>query len=401
MEKQLKEIIFCFKKKTTFSLKCAFFIFALALTAFSVYIMSLRNEQVQMQENFYENKNTHIIKINSRMKNDTEIAVLSFEDTEEIKRIVEQHTEGKIDISNEYAINFGISDGSQSYFLYALEDEMYHKLGMEFTDKYDAFYTDLEKTEKVELKIPVIEVNVGGYSSKDTESIEIKRKPLDDTVKSYLDGNLKKLYITKEMYENIIEKMYGIPYKDFVADYENSSEFGINAINRILVYVDEFSDVEAVADAISAQEYNVDYTLSAFDDLNGSLQIMSDIGIFVLVLFLFITAGNMLLSTEIYLRNNKKDMGILLHYGYDASNVTTIYTAIFRELFMKVFLMIGGISIVSVVGLFRKLQVWDVLLVVSSAAAVIILVYIIIYIRIKMISRLNILDLLRYSKESE
>ena len=67
MRDTLKWLSMKIRKKTTMSLKCATIIFAITTIAVAVYMVFIINEQVNVNKNFYNNDNTHIITIHNKI----------------------------------------------------------------------------------------------------------------------------------------------------------------------------------------------------------------------------------------------------------------------------------------------------------------------------------------------
>ena len=387
-----------FKKKTEKSLKSATIIFTFTLIAITIYLAFIVNEQVQMNKNFYNNTNTHIIDITHK-QTEQGIIELSVEDIKHIEKVLDKCNK-KVCISNKYLINFGINTEDKSYYICSLDDEMYDKFGIDINNEI-SYCSGFSNDKNIELNIPIILEQIGGYTSDGCTKMNMKVSPMTEDMKRYLSPQNDEIYVSKQMYESIIEKMYQISYEQFLIDIENGKDFGIYPIERIWVYVNEFDDVKNIAKILEKDKYEVIYTLDAFDNLSQSLKTSKFIGFFILLIFLVITTCNMFISIEGYLRNSQKDMGILMHYGYKKSNIKNIYKYNFRNILLNTFLITSLLNVVIIFMLIKNAIVINLLIVLSVIIILLLLVYVLINIRLSHYVKKDVLLLLRFSKENE
>lgn len=174
-----------------------------------------------------------------------------------------------------------------------------------------------------------------------------------------------------------------------------------NNINRILIYVTTLSNVDHIADIINSLGFNINYTLESFNDLSKSLNNTLLSSFIILSLLLIVTSINLIISSEIYLKNNQKDMGIFKHYGYTTSQVYSIYKNNFHTLFFKSFMITEGFSLLFLIFLIKKHIISIVILITLSLLLIIYIVNLLIILRIKYFTEKSTINLLKFSKESE
>jgi ABC-type lipoprotein release transport system permease subunit len=165
--------------------------------------------------------------------------------------------------------------------------------------------------------------------------------------------------------------------------------------------VNEFDDVKSIAEDIDELGYNVEYTLDAFENLSKSLKDSKVIGLFVLLCVLLIAIVNIILSSENYLRTSQKDMGILLHYGYDRKVVKKIYLNNFIGIFVRIAIGVFILNILVSSIFVRQNLLANCTIICFIIAVILFVVFIIVRQRLYRYLEKDILDLIKFSKEIE
>lgn len=135
--------------------------------------------------------------------------------------------------------------------------------------------------------------------------------------------------------------------------------------------------------------------------LRESLKESKTIGFIILFVLFLIAVVNMILSSEIYLRNSQKDMGILRHYGYDKEVVNKVYSINFRNIFFKVGCISLSLEILCSFIWTKCNLIINSLIVMPIVVGMLIIVYFIIKSRIGKYVNKEILHLIKFSKENE
>lgn len=392
MRDTLKWLSMKIRKKTTMSLKCATIIFAITTIAVAVYMVFIINEQVNVNKNFYNNDNTHIITIHNKIDKYGS-HFLDLKDKEKIINIIKKT--GYLNsciISNEYKINYGINSDKDSYFITAYDEEIYSKLGINLKDG-EAISTDLKNDEEIVLYIPKVDEMSGEMVAKDYINMKININSYKKN-NIYFIRNQHFLYVNYNTLKKMSLLINGLSENDeSVLETEN--------INSILIYVDDFDNVRKIAKSLEKNNYNINYTLSAFENLGESLKESKTIGFIILFVLFLIAVVNMILSSEIYLRNSQKDMGILRHYGYDKEVVNKVYSINFRNIFFKVGCISLSLEILCSFIWIKCNLIINSLIVMPIVVGMLIIVYFIIKSRIGKYVNKEILHLIKFSKENE
>jgi len=391
-------------KKSSKFLKVSIFLFAFSLILISTFLALFFNQYLQVKKDFIDNSNTHIIEV-TLAENKDYVKELNFSDLSKITNAISTQSPdvGFIGI-NEYQLNFGIEDDKGNiYFLYAIDDAGAKFLGWEELKQNCLYSSDL-KEDYIFLNIPIISIDGGGLSSSKTEPIEFSVEdnvPLKNPFSIY-ESPSAQTYISFDTYKSLIEKSYSISWDDFVTEYDNNNYFGIQAVYKIFIYVDNIQDVEDVASIIVNEGYSTNFTFKSFDNFDKSIGNTLLISVLLLIIVFVVTSANILLSFNSYLKIQQKDMGILKHYGYTSSDIRKIYAKNINRIFSSMAIFIT-IFILIVTLIFIKAHFFSYFLIIATA--VLIPLYavnrIITFCIIRKYSEQNILDLIKTNKEFE
>ena len=325
-------------KKTSMYLKISMSLFVFSLAMLSTAVIFIQQQYAQMRRDFVDNSNTHLITI-TRVQGESPNLVypLMFYDEKKIVKLIKDFK--KVHVFSEYTIPFGINnDKDDIFFIKAVDNDYLKQSGMQEIAHGEAIVSKQIKEEKLNLKIPVINVENNGFSSDMYINKEFtfthssyNQAPFDE-----LDTRPDTIIINKETFSEIIEIMYSVSWNEFKQSSIENNPYGIDVLQNINVYVDDLSDIEKVADKLKTNKYEINYVLKAFEDLQGSLN-KSYFVYAVLLLFILIVAGfNSIISFRGYLLGMQKDMGILRHYGYSCSQIYEIYKNLIISPYIKI-----------------------------------------------------------------
>lgn len=402
-----KEIAGLIEKKATGQLKIAIASFLVSLLLLGVFSVLFLNQYYQVNDDFINNKNIHVIEISSRMMQ-KHAAGLKFKDVGRIKKIIEE-TGKKSDVFSESSLSFGVNgkNADEGYNISSISDDT--KLLKDSAKvRDDTMYAEKLKSKSEVLQIPVVDVQKGGYSASNFYDLPVKIKggsKLSDYLFLTEDDvdRTQVSYISYNTYKKIIEKCYKTSWDDFTKRYDDDEDFGTAAVSRIFVDVEKISNVEAVAKAVSEDGYNTNYTFKAFDNFDESMKATLLISVMLIVLITVVTGLSSLYSFKAYLKVQKKDMGILKHYGYTAGEIQKIYSRNVNKVFIFVAAAAIAFSMVLAVIMLREYNIISGLIM-SSLAVIIPTVIVNLIIKktvIKKYSKESILDLIKKSKEFE
>lgn len=145
---------------------------------------------------------------------------------------------------SEYIINFGITDDDdKAYFIRGIDELALESLGLPMLPDDTAFSSQEIDKQKVLLRIPIIKVEEGGFSSSNFVEYQISLTPYPTNLPplDVLDIYSDTIFVNKNVLKSIVENMYQISWDSFIERYDGGESFGIEAINRMFVYVDKLS----------------------------------------------------------------------------------------------------------------------------------------------------------------
>ncbi|MDR1018367.1 MAG: hypothetical protein LBM02_06660 [Lachnospiraceae bacterium] len=399
MEK--KYFIKIFKKKTSTFLKISLTIFFLSLLLIISSVAFIFQQYIQSKNDFIENNNIHIIHIsNTRSKNSLQGSYLKFSDIERLQQSIKGSN-----IFTIYNLGFGISDSKDnSFFLQGIDNKAFKFYNVEkLKDSQGYLMKDKDKIAKVQLNVPEISVDDGGFTSDKTKEITVLIKKIDkkntlEQLNSYSDNTI---IVNENTIKNIVKAMYKVSWVTYKKNYDIDNPYGVEIISEIDVYVKDFNKIRDVNDEIKREGYETSYVLSAFQDMQASLFKTYGVYISLLVFVLVISLINICFAYKNYIFSMEKDMGILRHMGYSEKEVFNMYFAIITNPYMKIVGVSGVYSLLLSIILLRIKFIGLFLILICLIALFFIVIIMAIVGMIKKSTRKNILDLLKYSKEAE
>lgn len=399
--KQISRMIL---RKSNQFLKISIAFFAFSLVLLSTFLTLFLNQYIQVERDFIDNDNTHIIEIyyGNQQNNINE---LKFSNVEDIKnKINENYKDLKLEVVTEYQLNFGIEDDHENVlFIYGISENGTKFLkDIDFID--DNIYQQSIEGETINLNIPVVSINENGLFSGDVEQYTLKNNKVSfENLPINLYGEQKdKAFVSFETYKKIIEKAYGLNWNDFVDKFNEENTFGIQAIHKLYIYVDSLSHVENVAKTIDSMGYSTNYTFKSFSNFSKSMSNTVFIFTILIIVILLITVIYMILSFNSYLKIQQKDMGILKQYGYTEKSIKKIYSISINKIFAKVFITMTIFTLVIGIYFLGLAQYKYIFLILCISSVLQLVINRIIVLRVlNSYTRKNIIDLLKKSKEFE
>ena len=343
-------------KKTSLYLKISMSLFVLSLILLTTAVTFVQQQYIQLKKDFVDNANTHIISI-TRVRGESPniTSPLSFQDEKNIANIIEKYPH--ICMYSEYAIPFGIGDANdENYFIEAIDNDFLERSEFSKINDYEAVVSNKFQRKNVILKIPIINVEDNGFTSNSRTDLELLFVPTTTTQAPFDEFDIKPdtIIVNTKTFENIIETMYQIPWEEFQKNSINNNPYGIEALKKINVYVDNLDNVKKVADSLRKHNYEINYVLGAFEDLQSSLNQSYMIYAILLLFILIITGANSLISFRGYLYSMQKDMGIFKHYGYTCSQVYNIYISLIINPYIKIVVLVSIYAFIISVGVLKK-----------------------------------------------
>lgn len=325
-------------RKTSLYLKFSLILFVLSLMLLSTAFLFVRQQSMQLDEDFKNNPNVHLITITMKMENGmNNIDALTFSDEREIQEIAGKAQDAYA--YSEYAIPFGISDDkNNTYFIKGINSELVKRFDLEALEPNEAIGNSQIKDQNIVLKVPYINVESGGFTSHSTSDLKIRliTAPKPVAIFDELDTSPDTIFVNTKTLQNIVSTIYQTTWDEFKINYDRGNPYGLELIRSIRVYVDDLNDVRSVANQLKTEGYQISYVLGSFDDLQGSLAKTYAIYGVLLLFILVITAVNIIVSFRGYLFSMQKDMGIFRHHGYDPNRLYRIYQILLIRPYVKV-----------------------------------------------------------------
>ncbi|MGL5714219.1 MAG: hypothetical protein ACRCXT_11900 [Paraclostridium sp.] len=382
------------RKKTSSYLKGSFFLFIFMMILMSTVFISVINQYSQLKNDFIDNNNMHIIEVNSFINKSmpNKIESLKYEDKKNIyKKIKDKYPNSSFNIYTESSIAMGISDKeNNTFFIYSMDNTLAKSFGLDLTNNNGYLTTELSE-KKSTLSIPIIDNSSDGYVANDYYEYVLNIKPLPQLNSPFIDTSLEKLYVSEETYEFIIGKIFE----------KNLNDETIKSLDKILIYIDDLSNVKQIGELLNDDGYNCNYTFSAFNDMSSSLKNTTLIGMILIIFIVLISCINIVVSFNLYFKNLQKDIGILKHYGYDSQLIFKIYKRTFEIPFIISLILILIYSfIISVV--LMKSEFIKVFCIASVVIMIMMyIIYFLISLHLKKICNKELLFLVKYSKQFE
>jgi len=331
-------------KKSSKFLNISIALFAFSLMLISLFLTSFFNQYLQIKRDFLDNSNIHIIEI-SVFNEEQMTRELNFSDLSNIKSLIAS-TKPHINVSgiNLYQLNFGIEDNNDNiYFLYGVDDAGARFIDADGLEK-DVLYSKKLIGEKTQLNIPIVKIEDGGLSSNDIIKVDFVNNTNvpEKTPFTLYETVSDQTYVSFLTYKSLIEKIYNIPWDEFVRRYNKENEFGIQAIYKIYLYIDDIKNVETVAKIVNDNGYATNFTFKSFDNFENSIKNTIFISAFLIFIVFLFTSSYIVLSFNSYLKVQQKDMGILKHHRYSNQRIKKIYSSNVNRIFilMSVFIII-------------------------------------------------------------
>lgn len=341
-DKKISQLIL---KKSNSYLKLSIILFLLTLMMPIFFEIYMINEQKEQENNYKNNDNVHMIRLDGRLL-DKQYYALTNQERNKLETILNKEGYrddysvttlfkiiGTVDKENGNGIEvFGISKKAANWIVdNKLQD--------------NTLYMKNCKEGEVELEVPVITMKEDGVEVNESVDLTLKLEGSvreDSPLLLYMHEftDLPQAYVTEETCLELLKHMYKID-ENINSLYSKEIE-DITAIEEVYVYVKDIYQIDDIASVLEGNGYCITYTFEAFDSLSTTLLRSNLILSCLMVLILVISTVNLVFSFWSFLKVQQKDMGILLFFGYSKQRVYSIY----RKNINRIFNSIGGIAMV-------------------------------------------------------
>ncbi|MCL2467667.1 MAG: hypothetical protein FWF02_05355 [Micrococcales bacterium] len=374
---------------------------AATLLLVTVVMLFVEAQQSQIRHNLTDNQNVHVIGVTYRSGGD-EPRSLDFNDADNVWGIVRAAVKTDVKVTTYVTFPFGIeADDGQTYFIDGfVGDDVSWLLGQPAPADGGMLSTTTEGT--INLQVPVIANEDGGFSSDQTVDVAVPltRSSGQAPIDVFRHRAATTLAADETAFGTIVSTALSTSWEDFVTAYDSDANpYGFTAVDSVFVYVDDLADVVPAAGAIEAQGFDATYTLEAFDNLASTANAATYVAVGILVVSLVAGTVLILINARSYLRLARRDIGVLVHSGYERSFIAARY----RARLVRVFLVAAVPAvIVAVAGSFLFLgeNRWLVAVNVAAVAVLLTSTYVIIgYYMLRKNMTLPVLTLLKHERE--
>ncbi|MGR6546652.1 hypothetical protein [Paenibacillus tundrae] len=328
-------------------------IVSLILIVISSYLFFYMFNQSANKDNFYNNTNAHLIRIEGKLTNNA-LDKLKGEDVEQIesklKELGVRHKTSKI-----YKLSSGIVSASDNkgMILYGLDEVFPNMLSQQFEMRNGTLYSETGTgigTEELKLIIPQIQFTEQGditSSSYDERTFQLENinEIVNKSDMSYFFSRkitgLPMMFVTQETFINILNIMFSsnMTENDSQKIDPYNSMYDFIDVEEVLLYIDDIQSLGSLVEQFRSSNYLVSYAFDSFENLSADLWKSNLLYNLILVLMVTISTIYILLTYRNYLKSQQKDIGIFKIFGYSNRNIRFIYNKVLYKLFGIVFVV--------------------------------------------------------------
>ncbi|MGL5972627.1 MAG: hypothetical protein ACRCZK_02760 [Oscillospiraceae bacterium] len=405
---KIKTISSLIKKKSSNYIKVSIVVFTILLMLISSISVVFANQYLQSRKDFIENDNLHLIEMSVKYNKEGFIDNMDFNDIDLLnKKISESFNVEDFDIIAEYFINFSIQDTNEnSYSIKALDDKGLKKINEDFRLEEGFLYTHKKIEPKdVILDVPIVDVIEGGGIISDGKEYKVK---VDTGLTETHLFNYSRVFDTDyytnvETFKKLIEINFNTTWDDFKKGFnEDSNYYPINVVSKIFVYVNDLKNLNPIVDVIAENNFEVSYGAQIFDNINASLKLQFYIFLGLSIVILLLIILNIIFSFNLYIKLQKKDIGILKQYRYSSDDIFKIYKLNINGIFLKVMLVVLTLTLIMSL-IFIDIQniIYIIGILGLLTFIIIFTAFIVNYLILRKYTKKDVIDLLKNNREFE
>jgi hypothetical protein len=281
------------------------------------------------RQSVLENPNTHYVQVVGKFS-ESGLDAVKFEDVPEIQRLAAESSPSSV-VSAVYSLPFGIPVNGEeaTVFVRGVEADGSGLFGT--SEPEDGFlYSTAYEKGIIELDVPIVDAEEGGFSSGATIGMSLETRPLDAASPILAlggsgPGNL--VFVNEATFGSVFGAVFGVEWNEVASLYDSTNPFGFELVESIFVWVDRLEDVRDVAASLESQDYQTGYALRSFPSLLSAISVG---GVATIVLAVAIVLSGLALalsSYRSYFRLSRRDMGIGVHLGYSRERIQRFYAA--------------------------------------------------------------------------
>ncbi|GFN31241.1 hypothetical protein [Paenibacillus xylaniclasticus] len=388
------------RKKTHHFATISLIILVVSLMLLNFMFAYLANQYEMINRDYLKNNNVKVIHVDRAAEGNDSSRAIRMSDKEEINQLLAAN--GLSEKAKAYRIYNvpAVFDSSMTtaYSILGVGEELAFLISDTCTLKDNSICVKESLSATMTIKVPVVEIKDGGYSSNETVDLSIEAESgatSENSIFIHSIPNNNQAYVNENVALHLLDLMF--------QGTGNSKEYIREShLEKIIVYVKDIKDVDQVGKLLKNNRYYTSYTFSSFDNfsinISSTLVMLLSIGI-VFVLASILTAALLLVN---YLRLQKKEVAILKLNGYDSQSIKQIYTRL-------VFIMLSRIMIVAaflycvtsfIEPLHSELKYFPIIALIDLF--ILLFTFLLVYwFGVRTISRMHMMDLLKKGKEFE
>jgi len=375
-------------------------ILIVSLVMLNLMFAYLANQYDMINKDYLTNNNVKVIHVDRAAEGDNNSRAIRMSDEAEINRLLAAN--GLAEKAKAYRIYNvpTVFDSSMktAYSILGVGEELAFLISDTCTLKDNSICVKEASAQSMAIKVPVVEMKDGGYSSKETVELTFKAEEgatSENAIFIHSIPNNNQAYVNENEAFHLLDIMF--------QGTENSTEYIREShLEKIVVYVKDIQDVDQVGKLLKSNRYYTSYTFSSFENfsanISSTLVMLISIGV-VFVLTSIVTAVLLLVN---YLRIQKKEVAILKLNGYDSKNISRIYAKLVFIILARIIILSAGLYFLSyfIKPLQSDMEHLPVILVLNLF--ILLITFLTVYrFGIRAISRMHMMDLLKRGKEFE
>lgn len=324
-------------KKSTSHLRISITSFIFSVIILSIALILVRNQYNQIQENFVNNNNTHVVEITGRYR-DNELLTASNDFIDEIRTELDKNGyAGKYDIFAVYQFKFGIDtlQTDEPVFIFGIDSVGEQYLLKDGSMEDGILYTESNvDTSEYTLLVPEVTVNEDGVNiGEESEyTLKLAHASFNHMFDIYDALNINPYFVSF----NTCNKIFHYCYGENISETSLEKIKNVQPIYKVFVYAYDIKDVENIARKINHIDYLTNFVFQSFEDLGQSLDSSIIVMLILAIVITIFTIANLLLSFNNYINLLSKDIGILKQMGYTEKMIFNIYSLNFCKIFKNI-----------------------------------------------------------------
>ena len=327
-------------RKSTTYLKICVILFVFSMLILSAGVILSWNQYEQIQSNFVENVNTHVIEVTGRYE-DGILQNEKYEDVEEIRELLSsKYPSGDFLVFPMYQFSYGLDtlETDEPINIFAVDPEAQDYVLKDAVMEDGTLYTTKALDEdSCTIFVPKVKVSDKGINLSDEKGYRLKTSDveLNDIFDTYDSLGMDPFFVSYNTYAELFEYSFG----EKLDSASIQRYTGVKLICKVYVYVFDINDVEHMARKIDKDGYITNFVFQSFDNLGEELGASMIIMLCVAFMLMVFTLISLFVSLKSYVQLISKDIGILKQMGYTSNEVYQIYSLNLKRLFRSISLI--------------------------------------------------------------